>query len=95
MLSSRSLAMRNASVACTGWAAACKQLIILYWPCMWGGNGMHLSPSLLRDLEKSGLRHFPSPRPSYGACKQLAAEVVAADAPCSASPCALGTPQVG
>ncbi|PRW21038.1 putative apyrase 7 [Chlorella sorokiniana] len=32
-------------------------------------------------------------RPSYEACKQLAAAVVAADAPCSAPPCALGTPQ--
>lgn len=33
-------------------------------------------------------------RPNFGACKQLAAEVVAAEAPCSAPPCALGTPQV-
>lgn len=33
-------------------------------------------------------------RPDYAACQRLAAEVVAADVPCSAPPCALGTPQV-
>lgn len=53
-----------------------------------------LPSAAAHDPQALCLQLAPTRRPDFGACQQLAAEVVAADAPCSAPPCALGTPQV-
>jgi hypothetical protein len=52
-----------------------------------------VSSTVRSGLNPSFLR-LPPYRPDHGACQELVHDVVNASVPCSAAPCALGTPQV-